>query len=79
MFVWLKYVVIKLGVLTRKELDSVTRDEDMWEDPGEVYSIELPDFDEFILALGSSISIYSSRWVPTFTFNPHSIGISTLD
>lgn len=70
LFVWLKCVVIKLGALTGKELDSVTRDGDTWEDPGEVYSIELPDFGEFIFALGSSISIFSSRWAPTFTLNP---------
>lgn len=64
LFVWLKCVAIKLGTLTGKELNSVARGGDVQKDQGEIYSSELPDFDEFIFALGSSISIFSSRWIP---------------
>lgn len=50
--------------------DTVIRDGDIWKDHVEVYSTELSGLDEFIFALGSVISTFSSRWSPTSTLDP---------
>lgn len=62
-FVWSVFS-FKLRALVGRQWDTVTRDEDVWKDPVKVYSTELSGFDELIFAIGSSISTFSSRWIP---------------